>query len=290
MRKITIVQELVFRMSNSTFNYNQFHFLKGNRYGGSKEQASPTNDQLAKFNSKVKSLVKAIKSEGYDSNFPIEVAIIAGLLYVLDGQHRLAAAIQLNIQIPFVVLPNITTIEEAEVYCKKKNNSKGQVWPLSDYFYAAMYGVENIKMRSKYEFIDRLNKAFKVNLGTICDIAIGEGSTKTKGVIKTNGTFEIKNDIVPILELALQIATNSSTKPYQLMISRSFARCIARMFRHPLFNDMFLAKILAANITFDLNLMNNDAYVLMQLEDALNYRLHTNKIYLRDKNIGAKLS
>ena len=88
---------LKFRESNLTNNYKLFHFLKGNRYGGSMEQGVPTMEQIAKYNKKVKELIKSMDAEGYNPNFPIEVALIGAILYILDGQHRFQAAMMLGL-------------------------------------------------------------------------------------------------------------------------------------------------------------------------------------------------
>ena len=279
------IENPILRQSNVTSNYSQFNYLKGNRYGGSNKQGKPSNEQFVKYKKKVKELVKAMELEKYDDNFPIEIAIIAGLYYILDGQHRLAAAMELGIIIPFIVLPNIETIEQAEAYCKKKNNSKGQLWPLSDFFYSAMNSDKNPDMRPKYEYIDTLSKTYKVALGYVCDIAIGEGSTKTGGVIKQNVAFELKNDTEKILKLALKIAKNNSTRPYELMASRAFVRSVARMFRHPLFDDKFLAKVLKEKMVFESYLLNNNGHVARVLAAACNKGLHNNYISLTDKKV-----
>lgn len=281
---------LKFRESNLTNNYKLFHFLKGNRYGGSMEQGVPTMEQIAKYNKKVKELIKSMDAEGYNPNFPIEIALIGAILYILDGQHRFQAAMMLGLEIPFVILPDITSIEEAEKYCKQRNNSKGSAWTTVELFYSAMNGIENPAMKPNYKIIEGLQAAYNVNLTTLCDLAIGEGSTKTKGIIKNNRSFTLKPDVELILETALAIAKNSTNAPLEFMSTRAFVRCIGRMVRHPEFDEFFYKRILNATIDFDYSQLKSDSYVLGKLEAALNYRLHTNRIYLTRKNFGAKLS
>lgn len=276
------IEKLITRQSNFTTNYNQFHYLKGNRYGGSSEQGSPSDSQKTKFEKKVKTLIKSMAEEGFDRTFAIEVAIIDGYLVLLDGQHRLEAAKRLGIEIPFDILPHITTYQQAEAYCRRKNNNRSSIWDIIEHFYSKINSPLDPEMSVKYSYIKSLSDSYGVGLAYVCDIAVCEGSTKTNGVIRQDSYFDIKADIENIMDFAQLIAERSHYDPKVLMSSRAFVRCVARMYRHPNFTQKLFSKVLNEPLEFNLREINRNDHVLSVLQNACNKYLHNKQITLFD--------
>jgi ParB-like nuclease domain len=271
----------IFQQTNKSFDYSLLLHLMGNRYGGGKNQIIVTEKQVKDFESKVKDLVKSMKANGYDENFPIECAYICGVLYILDGQHRLEAAKRCGIEYHYIVKANITTLEQANEYCEKRNNAKRSTWDILEYVYRVVTDVEvyPLSMRIKFQKLIDYTKNYGIAMGCACDIAVGDCSTKTGGAIKKGLTFELKNDAEQIFNLAFAIAKN---QPYtaELMSSRAFVRCVGKMYRHPYLTAKMITKVLNKNFKFDMGRVNDSKYVSYMLQEVCNKGLHNTQIHL----------
>lgn len=94
-----------------TYNYKQFKFIKGNR---------------PLVTSKVTKLVKSYN--GGLNLFPYCPILINNDFYVIDGQHRLEACKRLNISVYYIVIPEVTLQQIAEL------NATATRWKVSDFF------------------------------------------------------------------------------------------------------------------------------------------------------------
>lgn len=275
------INSLVFQTTNESNDYSKLKHLMGNRFGGGIEQIIISPKQKTDFEAKVKDLVKSMKLTGYDVNFPIETALIDGNLYILDGQHRLEAAKRCEISFHFIIKSNINSIKSANEYCEKRNNAKRSAWNVLEYIYRVITDKENYSasMRAKYQKLIDFSENYGIAMGYVCDIAIGECSTKTGGIIKKGLPFEIKDDAVEIFDLAFAIAKN---QPYtmDLMSSRAFVRCVAKMVRHPFLTPKMRSKVLKKQFNFDMGRMNDSKYVSYMLQEACNKGLHNTQIHL----------
>jgi len=275
------INGLVFQTTNESNDYTKLVHLMGNRYGGGNNQIVISPKQKTDFEAKVKDLVKSMKLNGYDVNFPIETALIGNELNILDGQHRLEAAKRCKISYHFIIKSNINTVQSANEYCEKRNNAKRSAWNVLEYIYRVITDKENYSasMRAKYQKLIDFSENYGIAMGYVCDIAVGESSTKTGGIIKKGLPFEIKDDAVEIFNLALAIAKN---QPYtmELMSSRAFVRCVAKMVRHPFITPKMITKVLSKQFNFDMGRMNDSKYVSYMLQETCNKGLHNTQIHL----------
>lgn len=272
---------LRYELTNVSNDYTLLHHLKGNRYGGGVNQVINIEKQSKDFKRKVNEIVKSMKENGYDVNFPIVVAIINNVFYILDGQHRYAAAVECGIPYHFIVKPEITTIKEANDYCEKMNNSKKSHWTIEEYIYRIINDTDtySLGLRYKYQLIIDLSKRFNLPVSLICDLLIGEGSTKTGGVIKKGLSFEVKTDV---FEICLLAETISKKEPNfgVVMTSRTFVRNISKMYRNPYFDNEMLTRVKEYVFNFEVSRLKYDDYIQGLLEKVCNYKRHVNKIYL----------
>lgn len=265
-------------IANRTTDLSIFKFLPQNR---------PTKNEKGENNSNVTRMKKVLKEKGFDPNQPIICCLIDGDLYILDGQHRVLACIELNIPVYFIVLP-INNRKSAIEYCKSVNNTKKK-WDVMDYVNSIINDPTQSKFKKmQYQTILDWSKIYNVPASYLMDIAIGEGSTKAGGVLKNDLDFTLKSDVVDILNFAYNLAQRSNLS-IKLMQSKAFVRCVAMMLRHPLMTTKFEDKIRNNDFWFDKKQADSNDFVLTAFEYVLNYRLHTNKINLRMKNIGAKV-
>ena len=83
-------------IANKTTDLSLFNFLPQNR---------ATKNEKGLNNSNVLRVKKLLKEKGFDPNQSIVCCLIDGILYVLDGQHRVLACIELEMEAYFTVLP-----------------------------------------------------------------------------------------------------------------------------------------------------------------------------------------
>lgn len=238
-------------------------------------------------NANVKRVKKIIKEKGFDPNQPIICAYIDGKLYILDGQHRVLACIELGEPVYLIVL-NITTFEVANEYCKSVNNTKKK-WDVMDYIHSIINDPKQSEAKRKdYETVLSWSKKYNVSISYLLDIVIGEGSTKAGGVLKNDLDFSLRTDSVYILNFALELAMLSNLG-LRLMASKSFVRCVAIMLRNNVYRDniKFHNKIKGHSFTFQPKEADSNDFVLTAFEKVLNKNL-AYKIDLRNKKLGLK--
>lgn len=281
------IEKLFFEQTNVSSNYKKLKHLMGNRYGGGNEQIINDPKQVEKFNKKVKSLVKSMKTVGYDVSFPIVVAVINGVLYILDGQHRYMAAALCEIPYHFVIKPEIKTVEDANKFCEKLNNSKSASWETKDYVYRVVNDVETypLELREKYQLIIDCSKKYKAPITEICNIIVGEDSTKRDGIIKSGRDFTVKSDYLFILELALEISLKHP-QPFKIMGSRAFLRNVGVMCRNNNITKDMIERVRNHYFDFEIKSLKYDDYVKDMLETRCNYKQHNNRIHLGKKMSG----
>lgn len=126
---------------NYTSDYGQFHFLRGNR---------DLNE--AKVN-------KIIKSVNDGLNFFKYCPILVNEgFYIIDGQHRYVASKKLKLPIFFVIVPNFSLRQIAEI-----NNNQSK-WKTKDFMNCYIDADHN---KEHYKELERISSEYKLNL-SVC--------------------------------------------------------------------------------------------------------------------------
>jgi hypothetical protein len=267
-------------IANKTTDLSLFNFLPQNR---------ATKNEKGLNNSNVLRVKKLLKEKGFDPNQPIVCCLIDGILYVLDGQHRVLACIELEMEAYFIVLP-INNMRDAIEYCKSVNNTKKK-WDIMDYVNSIINDPEQAETkRLQYQMILAWSKKYNVAPSYLMDISIGEGSTKAGGTLKNDLDFTLKMDSVEILEFAYNLAIRSNIG-VKLMATKSFVRCVAMMLRNDVYKKniaKFEDKIKNHRFEFLPKEADSNEIVLTKFEEVLNKGL-SYKIDLRNKKIGLRI-
>ena len=80
--------------------------------------------------------------------------------YIIDGQHAYNACLSLGIEIPYVIIPNLNTIEEI-IACIASFNASSKSWSMADYVHAWS------SVREDYRQLNQLYEQFDLDFDTI---------------------------------------------------------------------------------------------------------------------------
>jgi hypothetical protein len=157
-----------------TSDYGQFHFLRGNR---------DLNE--AKIN-------KIIKSVNEGLNFFKYCPILVNEdFYIIDGQHRFVCCKKMKLPIFFVIVPNFSLRQIAEI-----NNNQSK-WKTKDFMNC--YIDANVN-KGAYEVLNRISLEYKINLSACINLLmygkVGSGGRSEEfrdGNFKVNFLSETEN-------------------------------------------------------------------------------------------------
>jgi len=105
--------------------------------------------------------------------------------YILDGQHSYNACLSLNIEIPYIVIDNLNTVEEI-IACIASFNASSKSWSTFDYVYAWA------AIKEDYRQLNQLYEQFDLDFDTILT-ATTPGYNATSYAQVRNGEFVIEN-------------------------------------------------------------------------------------------------
>jgi hypothetical protein len=125
---------------NWTSDYSQFHFLQGNR---------DLNE------TKLNKIIKSV-NEGLNFFKYCPILVNEGY-YIIDGQHRFMACKKLKLPIFFVVVPNFSLRQIAEI-----NNNQSK-WKVRDYMNCYIDADIN---REDYKTLGRIASDYRINIST----------------------------------------------------------------------------------------------------------------------------
>lgn len=149
-----------------TKEYGFFHFLKGNR---------DLNE------AKIEKIVKSVKSGlNFFKYCPI---LVNEDHFIIDGQHRFWACRKLNLPVYFVVVPNFSLRQIAEI---NNNTSK---WKIKDFMNC--YIDANVN-RDQYKMLEKISADNKLNI-SLCINLLMYGKVGGGGMSEAfrNGDFKV---------------------------------------------------------------------------------------------------
>lgn len=106
----------------------------------------------------------------------VETDLISGKkeLYIIDGQHSYNACLSLGIEVPYVVIDSLNSIEEI-IACIAAFNASSKSWSTFDYVYAWA------SVREDYRQLNQLYEQFDLDFDTILTAAtLEDGGTSIK--------------------------------------------------------------------------------------------------------------
>lgn len=227
----------------TTSNYGLFKTVPGNR----------------KVNhNHVEKLVQAIEKKNLLAEFPI---IINENMEIIDGQHRLFAAQQLGIPVPYVINKHLELTNVISI------NSSSRPWTVEDY-------VESFIELGDDQYVQLKNFKEKFNLGygIACGLLGGKpnaGGSSIKNL--KNGTFKVQSSI-----MAEKIATLlNELQPYadfNILSARNVAITLWYLFQNEDFDPQrLIGKLDKNNLKIERRL--NVRYYILQFEELYNFNV-----------------
>jgi hypothetical protein len=157
--------------------------------------------------------------------------------YIIDGQHAYNACLSLGIEIPYIVVSNLNTVEEI-IACIAAFNASSKSWSTFDYVYAWS------SVREDYRLLNQLYEQFDLDFDTIMT-----ASTKAdggNGVVKLKrGEFEM-DDYEKTHQICQRITDVFEIIPrLDRFSNRTLTRACANMFKQDNYSAAKHAKLLA---------------------------------------------
>jgi hypothetical protein len=158
-----------------TTNLGMFNFHKVNRDFNS-----------AKSKNRIKRIAESMRTNGV---LPIPIIVTRNKFYVVDGQHRLNAAIEAGKGIYYLVDENIPETDKDIFEAAKQMNRDSEVWNKKDYIHGlAEQGNQNYKL---LEFFGEKYPMFSLTERIM--LLMNSGSKSVDKVHFADGKFEIAN-------------------------------------------------------------------------------------------------
>lgn len=225
----------------STFNYDQFKVMDGNR------MVHPGHVHRLKKSMEEKQLVVPI--------------IVNEKMQIIDGQHRVEVCKQLNKPVYYIINPNYGIKEIQKLNTHMKN------WNVDDYLkcYCGL-GIEDYikykEFRAKYGFGHQETLAFLT------------GSTSNFHKIFNDGNFKIKS-----LEEAENAAQKVSqfAEFYKGYRRKSFVYAILALLKHPEYDHREMLKKVAMQQRNLVDCTNTEQYLSL-LEEIYNFHKRGNRV------------
>jgi disulfide oxidoreductase YuzD len=231
-----------------TKNYQQFRMVMSNREVDEKH---------------VKRLVKSIREKNLLNLNPI---VVDEEMAVIDGQHRLEAAKELDLPVFYIVSGNIKKEDISRINSNSKN------WAPMDYI--NYYTVEG---RKEYIEISRLiNQYPGFSVSAVLALASGW----------TSGSKEFKNGYINISNIhqareILDLANTLRNKMYDFATQRNLTNALKICFDNTEFDKVELMAQIEKQPRSFVPCVNTRQYLEM-IEELYNYHKHShNKIRLR---------
>ena len=170
----------------------------------------------------------------------VETSIFTGKkeLYIIDGQHAYTACLSLNVEIPYIVIPNLNSVQEI-ISCIAYFNASSKSWTILDYVYAWT------SIREDYRKLNQLYEQFDFDFETILAVS---GSAITGGNVLNKvkrGEFVV-TDYDKAHQICQRITDVFEVIPrFNRVSNRALTRACACLFREDSYSDAKHAKILS---------------------------------------------
>ena len=157
--------------------------------------------------------------------------------YIIDGQHGYTACLSLGIEIPYIIIPNLNTIEEI-IACIAHFNASSKSWSMADYVQAWA------SIREDYRQLNQLYEQFDLDFDTIMTAATeADGGTSVAKLKK--GEFVVE-DYEKAHRICQQISDVFEVIPrLDRFSNRTLTRACASLFKQPTYSAAKHAKMLA---------------------------------------------
>lgn len=209
-------------------------------------------------NNHVTRLVKAIERKNLLPYYPV---LCNEHMEVIDGQHRLAAAMRLGYEIHYENIPGLRIEDVMEI----NTNSKG--WSVND-FINSWIVLDKPDYRVLRDFISRYGIGATTSAAMLRGFSSMVGGGKIASVIKT-GDFKVASE-----KLANTVATwLTSLKPYaeaNVMSDRPLILALMRLYSNPGFNfDRLVTKLKRHGRKLERRA--SDKYYVLHIEELYNF-------------------
>jgi hypothetical protein len=186
----------------STTNYSRFKFMDGNRKVN---------------NGRVRKLIRSIKRKNMLAQFPIVCMKNCTGLYVMDGQHRLAAAKELKLEVYYIEAKNVTIEDVAST------NSAQARWTPKD-FISSYATLGNPDYQTLQEFINEFGLPASTSAALLGG-QLGSAGNEADTLGISNGAFKVKDEA-----FARRVANSLvSLHNFSSFKDRGFVIAIARL-------------------------------------------------------------
>lgn len=226
-----------------TSDYAMFHFLKGNR---------DLNEP--KINKIVKSVTAGLNFFKY---CPI---MVNENYFIIDGQHRFYASKKLKLPIYYVIVPNFSLRQIAEI-----NNNQSK-WKVRDFMNCYIDADIN---RDHYKLLEKLQSETHINVSTMISLLMyGKVAQGGQTDAFRDGNFIVKfhNETVNLIEKARQFEVFSAK--WQ---ERAFLQAIEKLLDSDKYNhDALLKKLQKHELTIEKRSTCKE--YLQHLEELFNHR------------------
>lgn len=198
-----------------TKDYRVFKYVKGNRQLNSQH---------------VKKLAKSMKEYNF---MPWQPVLVSQEGYVIDGQHRIAAAKALHIPVQYVTVPFFT------LPMIQKINSNMKIWSLQQFTdsYIAL-GNQSYKLLDDFKTKHSLPLSQTANLLSGVGITTGGGSSERS---IRDGTFQVKDGMLEKAEKFMERL--SEIAPYvdgSVWRTRTFLRALSYLYKKGMKHDLLV--------------------------------------------------
>jgi len=157
--------------------------------------------------------------------------------YIIDGQHAYNACLSLGIEIPYIIIPNLNTIEDI-IACIAYFNASSKSWSMADYVHAWA------SIRADYRQLNQLYEQFDLDFDTIMTAATeADGGTSVAKLKR--GEFVVA-DYDKAHLICQQISDVFEVIPrLDRFSNRTLTRACASLFKQPTYSTAKHAKMLA---------------------------------------------
>lgn len=228
-----------------TTDYNIFRTISGNR---------DINQHH------VQQLMDAIENKNLLRYFPV---LVNENMEVIDGQHRLAAAVGLGLEVPYEVVSGLQIEDVMSI------NTNSKSWNIYDFVeaYVQMDNPDYIELK---QFIKKYGVS--ANIGAVLlhgGESGGSGSSQIKsGVFKVNRSAHAAT----VAELATALSKFAN---FNLLKSRNFMSALARIMDVEGFDAERLINKISVNAS-TISRRPSIKYFLLELEELYNINVRTN--------------
>lgn len=157
--------------------------------------------------------------------------------YIIDGQHAYNACLSLGIEIPYIVIPNLNTVEEI-IACIAHFNASSKSWSMADYVHAWA------SIREDYRQLNQLYEQFDLDFDTIMTAATEADGGSYVNKLK-RGEFVVE-DYDKAHRICQQISDVFEIIPrLDRFSNRTLTRACASLFKQASYSAGKHAKVLA---------------------------------------------